>query len=98
MVWEMAIIIVMLKNSGKLQGISTFLCNKGIELPILTFIPQNAPSGSLHSSGEGKQKSSYGLSLVTSNAMREGPDKIQEKSCFKWNGQENTCIFHIVQE
>lgn len=68
----MAIIIVMLKDSGKLLGICTFLRNKGIELPLLSFIQQNASSGSLHSSGEGKRKSSYGLSLLTINAMREG--------------------------
>ena len=51
-VWEIAIIIVMLKVSGKLSEISTFLCIKRIELPISFNQATKCPSGSLYSSGE----------------------------------------------
>lgn len=51
-VWEIAIIIVMLKVSGKLSEISTLLCIKRTELPISFNQATKCPSRSLYSSGE----------------------------------------------
>jgi len=51
-VWEKAIVLIMLKVSGKLPEISTFLCNKRIEMLISFNHVTKCPSGSLYSSGE----------------------------------------------
>lgn len=73
--WKMAIAILTLKVNGKLSEVSTFLYNKGIELPISFNHSTKCPSGSLHSSREDKQKVSNGLSVVTINATREESDR-----------------------
>lgn len=53
-VWEKAIVLIMLKVSGKLPEISTFLCNKRIQMPISFNHVTKCPSGSLYSSREDK--------------------------------------------
>lgn len=72
LVWEMAIIIIMLKVSGELLEISTFHCNKGTEMPTSFSHSTKCSLGSLQSSGEDKSKSSHGLSILHFDRRCEG--------------------------